>query len=213
MQYRPTVILMIVLTAIAVPLSLLAAGDSTLPWDVAVTNRLQQVNSSGVEKAVNALNWYGRFAPVAVTSLIISIVLMAKRRYREAGFVLAVFLLSRSANGILKLAIGSPRPDGDLVRGSGQASGYGFPSGHAMSTLIFIGALIYLLYLNDTRNSLRVVALIAGFIFALGMGFSRIYVGAHWPSDVVGAYLWGGIFLVAIIAVYRWLRARNLGWR
>ncbi len=212
---RIQIVVICLLLVVAIPLSLAAASDATLPRDVEMTARLQEMQFAGVETVVTGLNWFGRFAPMALTSLIISIVLVAKRRFWEAGFVLAAFVLSRVANGLLKLIIGSPRPDGDLVRGSEQASGYGFPSGHTMSTLMFVGALVYLLYQSDSGKVLRIVGLVAGLLIALGMGFSRIYVGAHWPSDVVGAYLWGGIFLVAVIAVYHWLRARTASgsWR
>ena len=73
------------------------------------------------------------------------------------------------------------------------------------------GFLFFLSYVLLKRSRLRVAALVVfGWLIAL-IGVSRVYLGAHWPSDTLGAYLAGGIWLVLMITVYRRLKARQAG--
>jgi undecaprenyl-diphosphatase len=79
--------------------------------------------------------------------------------------------------------------------------GYSFPSGHATSSIIVYGLLFYLIQKNCRHKALKVVlSTICGFL-AIFIGLSRIYVGVHWPTDVIGGWLIGGGVLLLSIAV------------
>src|SRR5262249_31321362 len=109
-------------------------------------------------------------------------------------------------NMLLKLAIGRPRPTEDLVNVAGLYRHESFPSGHVVFFVEFFGFLFFLSCVLLMPGSLRRASLIVlGLLIAL-VGVSRVYLGAHWPSDVVGACLAGGVWLMLMIEIYRRVR-------
>src|SRR4029077_1143044 len=85
----------------------------------------------------------------------------------------------------------------------------GFPSGHVLNLTAIFGFLAYLVILYVANRPLRwlVVALLAVPVVIIGV--ARVYAGAHWPSDALGGYLIGGIWLALTIHIYPWARARG----
>jgi undecaprenyl-diphosphatase len=90
-----------------------------------------------------------------------------------------------------------------------HASGYSFPSGHTMASFIAYGMLAYLLVLAIPARSIRitVVAVLAGLVVLIG--FSRIFLGAHWLSDVLGGFAAGGFWLALCISAIEMVRPRR----
>lgn len=108
-------------------------------------------------------------------------------------------------NEVLKAFYQRARPD---VLRLAQAGGYSFPSGHTMISLAFYGMLAYLVWFElrrrgDSRAWLPAVALV---VLPLLVGLSRIYLGVHYPSDVLGGYAAGGAWLAACITALRAIR-------
>lgn len=88
--------------------------------------------------------------------------------------------------------------------------GYSFPSGHSMGSLICYGGIAFLLIQLTRRSIWKRCILFFTAVLVLLIGISRIYVGVHFPSDVLGGYLLGGAWLFLMIALYpRWLHWFN----
>lgn len=87
------------------------------------------------------------------------------------------------------------------------SQGYGFPSGHVTFYTIFFGFLIYFSFLNKKERWALPLGLFSAIILALG-GYSRVYLGAHWPKDVIFGYVLGGVFLLLGIRIYQILKMR-----
>jgi undecaprenyl-diphosphatase len=196
----PAIALYALITA---TLTIWASRIGTIPADLAFSAWVQSVSLPGVEWFVTSLNWLGRPVPLIVLTTAIGVVLLSRRRYAET-VLLASTALVNVANYLLKAAAASPRPTAEEVRVIDHATGFGFPSGHTMALTVFCGVAVYIAWRVLDRRAVRIAALSAAAVIILGVGFSRIYSGAHWPTDVLGAYLWSAVYITALVAVYRW---------
>jgi undecaprenyl-diphosphatase len=188
------------LLAFVLPLSLFAAGTSVLPGDVAVTRFVQAELPAAFEPFVAAGNVLGSTpAMIAITAIVATALLV--RRHRQLAFIVASATLAQAANVVLKLTLESPRPTSSLVQVSEDASGFGFPSGHTMGTTVIALVIFYvvtrLMPVSFKRRLLQAAILFVPFI----TGIARIETGAHWPSDVLGAWIWGTLAAIAIISL------------
>ena len=107
-------------------------------------------------------------------------------------------LLIAGFNLILKDIFAISRPVYALI----EEIGYSYPSGHAMASLAFYGFLIYLIYKLMRKGFKRSFLIIFLLFLILAIGFSRIYLGVHYPSDIIGGYLFSfGYLLVFILGL------------
>jgi undecaprenyl-diphosphatase len=126
------------------------------------------------------------------------------RWYRGALFLLGTHGAGWLASNI-KLLTDRPRPTSELVRVLGQVGETSYPSGHVTSYVVLYGFLFFLVYVLMRRSWPRTLLLtMFGLPVAL-VGVSRIYLGHHWASDVVGGYALGTAYLLILLELYRWL--------
>ena len=195
-------------TALALLFAVLAAFAAfydRFPADERIAHTLQDAGVpvlGGFFDLVNTLGdgWF-YFPFVALAALAFAV----SRAWLEAVLVVLVFV-PRAVNSTLKEWIERPRPSADLVDVSDQASNFSFPSGHAVALTALFGLLFFLLpALVPWRPVRRLLQ--AGCVLAVAAaGPARVYVGVHWPSDVLGGYLLALLFLAPLIAAYRALR-------
>ncbi len=143
--------------------------------------------------------------PVA---LLISAALYRLGQQRDAACYATACLSGWGANLLLKEIVRHPRPVGISPKLT-DAGWYSYPSGHAMLAVLVYGLGAYFL----TRRAppgIRVGALAAAALLAILVAFSRVYLGAHWPSDTVGALLAGTAWASGAVAVLD-RRARPVG--
>jgi len=180
----------------------------SFPIDLEITRALQSLNSPIFAALMSLISWPG-FSPQSfiISALIVVVIYTFGLRW-EAITALVAALLPPLVNVIVKEYIRRPRPTVDLVHVFRILESYSFPSGHVMFYVGFFGFLWFLAYTLLKRSRRRTLLLIfLGTLIAL-VGVSRIYLGQHWPSDVLGAYLLGGLTLVAILQFYRWGKQR-----
>lgn len=163
--------------------------DLRRPWLTTVAKAVTTVGSS----------------PVMYTLLVV--VLLVLRRRRGEVLVAAVALLTGQAvRRVLNLAVGRPRPARQdwLV----TVDGHAWPSGHAATSVLALGLLVALLW-PGLGTAARRVAVAAAAVLALAIGLSRVYLGVHWPTDVVGGWLFGVVWLSWSVLVLVALRAQR----
>jgi undecaprenyl-diphosphatase len=176
--------------------------DGLLPGDLEATLALQSIAAPWFKNLMVAVSTFGWY-PWSVLSVLAASLLVTLWLGFKTGLYLAVIVgLQALINFIIKELVARPRPTDPPVWVYRPEAGYAFPSGHVMFYSVFFGFLLFLAwrYLRPGWPRGVVVALLAALI--LLVGFSRIYLGAHWLSDVVAGYLVGGLVLWAAIEVY-----------
>jgi undecaprenyl-diphosphatase len=179
-----------------------------LALDVQITQGLQSINSPVFAALMTLISWPG-FPPQSfVISLLIVLIIYVLGLRWEAISAFVAALIPPVANVIVKDLIQRPRPTVNLVHVFRILNSFSFPSGHVMFYVGFFGFLWFLVFTLLKRSWRRTVLLvILGTLIAL-IGISRIYLGQHWASDVLGAYLLGGLTLLVILQFYRWGKKR-----
>lgn len=157
--------------------------------------RLHEVlrDRPGVVDVLQVITALGKPQVLAVASLVAAVVLAVARRPRAAAFVVAATIGAWLVDNGLKDLIGRDRPVLDAPVAS--ASGASFPSGHAMTSAAAYGALVVL----APRRTRLVLAVVAVVVVAIGI--TRVALGVHWPTDVLGGWLFGIAWLAVCAAV------------
>lgn len=107
-------------------------------------------------------------------------------------------IISSVINTLLKHIFRRPRPIGIALV---TENSFSFPSGHTMISILFYGLILYLIYKHKIKGY-RIISLILG-IYIVSVGLSRIYLGVHYASDVVGGWCIGGIILIILTGAYK----------
>jgi len=189
-------------------LTILVKTTPSFPIDLAITRAIQSITWPPFATLMDLVSWPG-FPPQSfILSLLFIAILYALGFHWEAVAALFAGFFTATVNVIVKDYIRRPRPGIDLVHVFKVLNSYSFPSGHVMYYVGFFGFLWFLAYTLLKRSWLRTFILIVlGLLIAL-VGVSRVYLGQHWPSDVLGAYLLGSLCLVVAILFYRWGKKR-----
>jgi undecaprenyl-diphosphatase len=191
-----------ILLAATVALSLLARFYERLPGDVALIQWVQTWRHPNTTTFMEALSLIGVSRLLIGMAVAVVAGLFVAHRRREC-LAAAGTLVILCLTPILQILVDRSRPPADLVGINNPFGGFSFPSGHAFQSFVLFAFLIHLATILISRTWLRrsVQAFLA--LLILGIGISRVYLGAHWPSDVLGAYLLGGFFLALLLRGYR----------
>ncbi len=190
-------------------LAVLAYFYDYLAWDLEIARAVQSFEAPIVSNIMRFVSTFGNtWRPYALTGTTIFAFLVFRRRSEAAALL---FSAGGSAilNGLIKLLIGRPRPTSQLVTVVRDLHTQSFPSGHVTFYVCYFGFLFFVAYALLRRGSLarRAALALAALPVAL-VGLSRVYLGAHWPSDTLGAYLMGGLWLAFSLEMYRRWKAR-----
>ncbi len=172
------------------------------PGDITAGSWLQGIDISFLNPVMRAASYISSFTPAFIIVTLIVIGLWVSRRRLEAIFVAALTSSAALLNWLLKLLISRPRPAGELIQVLSDNNGLSFPSGHVTYAVVFYSFLFYLtprLVKQPVAAGILRSLLI---IFILATMASRVYLGAHWPSDTLGSLLLGGLLLAPTIALY-----------
>ncbi|UFU01219.1 phosphatase PAP2 family protein [Radiobacillus kanasensis] len=144
---------------------------------------------------------------LTICSILVILILWLRSK---DGWGIAAFFLAIAGGGtitrVLKQHYDRGRPS---INPEIDAVGFSFPSGHSMGSLIFYGFMIYLLLKSRNPKSIKwaLISISSTLIFLIG--FSRVYLGAHYPSDVLAGYLAGTAWLMLCILALEWIEWRT----
>ncbi|PZU95752.1 MAG: hypothetical protein DCF32_22250 [Leptolyngbya sp.] len=169
--------------------------DWLRPFEESCLLMLKAQATPVLDRTMTAVTWLAQGEITIPVLMVVGGVLVYRNR-AIAALVLAIGLSgSWLLNGIFKAFFRRERPD--LWASSQRPLDYSYPSGHAMSAISFYG-----LFAADLTACLSVplgITATLAAIITLGVGFSRVYLGVHWPTDVLSGWVAGGIWLGACL--------------
>lgn len=189
-------------------LAVLAKTVAYFTFDVTFTNAVQTFRPAWFDALMVALTWIG-FGPQAyiITVAVLLFLFVSGLKWEMVTALLSVIGSSLLGLGI-KVLIDRPRPSADVVIVLNQLSDFSFPSGHVLFFTVFFGFIVFLAFTLLKRSWWRTILLVVLIGLVSLIGVSRVYVGQHWASDVMAAYLLGSLWLTLTVLVYRWGKTR-----
>jgi membrane-associated phospholipid phosphatase len=202
----PTALVVFALFAID---TYLVIQNAVLPFDVPVAKFIQQFPWGFLVTPMKLINASAGYWQVALGVVVIVALFILERR---AGWLMLIGSISSLLDNIIKLAISRPRPTVDLVQILTPASGYSYPSGHAVffTWVSFMGAVSIAPRIKPAYRP--VLWILAAFLIVLTC-IARVWAGDHWPSDVMGGVLLGiGWSAFVLWLPERWLPSPSFKW-
>ncbi|MBV8205544.1 MAG: phosphatase PAP2 family protein [Acidobacteria bacterium] len=169
---------------------------ATLRLDLQVRALVHHWSSRPLTRAMLVLTFLGSEIFVLAASCLAVVTFLSMNRHRAALWIVLAVSGGGVLNSAMKHAFHRPRPTPFF--GYPMPSTESFPSGHALLALCFYGALAALCSARVRDQSLRVSIRLAAALLVLAIGFSRIYLGVHYFSDVAGGYLAASVWLAAL---------------
>ena len=134
----------------------------------------------------------------AIFLITLTIVLLVSIKNKKIGIsIFSNLVIVTILNQLLKAILQRPRPTEYRIV---EETGYSFPSGHSMVSMAFYGYLIYLIYKYVKNNYIKWISIVLLSILVCSIGISRIYLGVHYTSDVLGGFLISMSYLVIYIS-------------
>jgi undecaprenyl-diphosphatase len=185
-----------------------ASRADLLPGDLRVTRALQRTRSVHWDRFWRAVAWAGFPRPTFFVISTATVALWLTRFRLEALFLLLATGVN-ALNFALKRLVRRKRPAEPKVRVLRLIKEPSFPSGHVMFYMSAFGFLVAAALANLRPSALRrAIVAVGGSLIGL-VGASRIYLGAHWPSDVAAGYLFGGLYLGGVLELYTRAKRRQ----
>lgn len=175
-------------------------------FDDKYTLSVQNLRTPWLTEIMLVITWMGDRLAYIIFG--VSLFIFFYLRYKSLIFPIqtaVVLLVAGGLNRWMKAIINRPRPSAEHFVEAGSMS---FPSGHAMSSIVFFGFLIYLVWRLVVTGWIRWLLSIVLALLILAIGFSRVYLGVHYPSDILAGYTAGGACLALFISGFTYVRYR-----
>ncbi len=189
-------------------------GGPLVHFDRSIADALHTYASGApsLTNSLRAVSILGSLEALALVGVLVAVALLMQRNWLTLAAWLVVVLGGEVLNLLLKDLFARPRPSFEhpLV----VDTSYSFPSGQAMESVVVYGMLAYFVVLTSRAWGKRAVSVGGAALIVLLIGFSRVYLGAHYASDVVGGFAAGGAWLSAVITAWEAMRRRAMAnWR
>jgi membrane-associated phospholipid phosphatase len=180
-----------------------ASGSPITGADRRIINLVATLRTPGLDRIMLFVTFLGNGQTIIVVAAGAILIALLARRYERAVLILLSLVGSSLFFSVIKLLVGRPRPpleDARIVQG-----GFSFPSGHAAVSATFYGTIAYILIRQVSSEVFKIIVGLIAALLVLAIGLSRVYLGVHYPSDVVAGWIAGGFWLVLVaIAEHVW---------
>jgi undecaprenyl-diphosphatase len=148
------------------------------------------IGSRSFEEAMRDLTALGGFTVLTLVTAVAAIAFILHRKRLHAALLVGATLLGELSSDLLKNVYDRPRPD--LVPHSTYVYSASFPSGHSMLSATVYLTLAMLVASLETRRPTKALVFAVAAVVVVAVGFSRVYLGVHWPTDVLAGWCAGG---------------------
>ncbi|RZM27189.1 MAG: phosphatase PAP2 family protein [Pedobacter sp.] len=170
--------------------------------DRGISHRIQHYDYPIIDSFMSFVSWFGE-SPNSYLLVIATAVIFFAFKYKKEGWYVLATGISGVVMFVVKVAVNRPRPTADLVRIYHKTRLQSFPSGHTVFYVAFFGFLILLMYqLKSIPKPIRFVVAIFCAALVFLVPFSRVYLGAHWFTDVIAGFILGLICLLVLSYQY-----------
>ncbi|WP_245827608.1 phosphatase PAP2 family protein [Paenisporosarcina indica] len=177
------------------------SGNQIVGFDKAIISFVQSFETLFLTSIMKFFTFVGAGNTIKVLIAIAMIILFFFFKFRsKLVLLIGVMIGSHYVFRILKLIFHRARPD---LHSLIEIGGYSFPSGHATNAITFYGILLYLLWHIIPSRWGRTLLVVICTTMIVMIGVSRIYLGVHYPSDVIAGYCAGGFWLILAIWIYQ----------
>lgn len=164
-------------------------------------NPAEPIGSRTFEEAMRDVTALGGTTVLTLVTVVAAFMFLMHRRWRHAVVLAATVLLAEVSSSVAKAFYARPRPD--LVPHGSYVYSASFPSGHsALSAATYLTLAVLIASLEPNRAT-KIMVFIVALILVLAIGISRVYLGVHWPSDVIGGWSLGAAWALAGWTVLR----------
>jgi undecaprenyl-diphosphatase len=157
-------------------------NDFSLVWDIPILEKIHATQGTELDAIAFSLTQLGRGKSIAAIVLFVSLFLGWHKQWRSLSYLLITIIGSGILNLLAKILFHRDRPA--LWESPLPEFDFSFPSGHAMLSLTLVIALTVLV----PQNSWRSLLLFCGVMLAIAISWSRLYLGVHYPSDILGGW-------------------------
>lgn len=171
--------------------------DTLLQVDLAIFHFLQQVRTASVDRLMIVVTEMGSVGVLLPLAIVVTLWLSWRRSWHTAVYWIGVTAFGEVLVQLLKFTLGRRRPL-ELYTGVERFS---FPSGHAVVSTVMLGFLAFLLSRRQPMATRLVIAAMTG-VYVTLVAFSRLYLGAHWLSDVIGGIALALAWIALVSMVY-----------
>jgi undecaprenyl-diphosphatase len=209
---RVYIALLVVAVLAFAALAVIVSNNEVLDFDLPVERAVQSIHQpiyAWVLTQASALGWF----PGSVISYVVIFAVFFVLRLRlEAVLTVGASLLADAAGVAIKGIVGRLRPVAGPVQVFAHLGGFSFPSGHVLEYTTLFGFAAYVVIVAWRNRWERNVVVGVLVLLIVLVGPSRVYLGEHYPTDVLGAYLLGGIWLAGTIELHLILKRRLGPW-
>ncbi len=161
--------------------------------------------SPGSTEFMKTVTWFASSTFLKIAYAVVIIIYLCRKDWKRSVEIGIIGIGGFLVNYVMKNSFSRPRPENPLID---KLHNFSFPSGHATSAFIFYGLLAYIIWKTEIPKAYRLLVAFLLISFALLIGFSRVYLRVHYPSDVMAGFCIGFAWLVFTIWMFERLKKR-----